>query len=109
MPIMLCETHKHMFLKSGAKLLALAGIALVAMGATTVRTHLRAGAHGALRPAYSSVAPGVQPTPKRTAHSALATRRFSAAHARATISLYEHSVRRSHLRGQGCHAAKRGV
>jgi hypothetical protein len=108
-PTMLCETHKHMLLKSGAKILALAGVALVAMGATTVRTHLRAGAHGTLRPTYSSVAPAVQPTPKQASHPALATRGISAAHARATISLYEHSARTSHLRRQGCHAAKRGV
>jgi hypothetical protein len=36
-------------------------------------------------------------------------RHVSAAHARATISLYEHSVRSSSLRSQGCDAAQRGV
>jgi hypothetical protein len=98
-----------MFFKSGAKLLALAGVALVAMGATTVRTHVHGGLHGALRPAYSAVAPAAQPTPSRTSHPALATRHISAAHARATISLYEYSLSDRRLRSQGCDAAKRGV
>jgi hypothetical protein len=84
-------------------------MALVAMGATNVRTHLRGTAHGTLRPAYSSVAPGVQPTPKPTSQPGLANRSISAAHARATISLYEYSLSDSRLRRQGCDAAKRGV
>jgi hypothetical protein len=78
-----------MLFKLCARLLALGGVALVAMGATTVRIHVRGTAHGTLRPVYSSVAPAVQPTPKRTSHAALARRTISAAHARATISLYE--------------------
>lgn len=98
-----------MLYKSGEKLLALAGISLVAMGATTVRAHARATAHGTLRPAYSAVAPTRQPTPKRESHPALATRYISAAHARATISLYEYSVRSASFRSQGCEAARRGV
>jgi hypothetical protein len=98
-----------MFFKSCARVLALAGLALVAMGATTVRTHVHATAHGSARPVYSSVAPAPQPTPKRTSQPALATRRISAAHARATISLYEYSLSDSRLRRQGCDAAKRGV
>ena len=98
-----------MVFKSGARLLALAGVALVAMGATTARTHLRATAHGTLRPAYSAVAPAPQPTPHRTPQPALATRHISAAHARATISLYEYSLSDRRLRSQGCDAAKRGV
>jgi len=98
-----------MIFKSGAKLFALAGVALVAMGATTARTHLRATAHGTLRPVYSAVAPAPQPTPHRTPQPALATRHISAAHARATISLYEYSLSDRRLRSQGCDAAKRGV
>ncbi len=98
-----------MLYKSGARLLALCGVALVAMGATIVRTHVPGAAHGTLRPAYSSVAPAVQPTPRRTSHPALAERTISAAHARATISLYEYSLSDSHLRRQGCDAARRGV
>jgi hypothetical protein len=39
----------------------------------------------------------------------LAARRQPHTRARATISLYEHTVRRSALRKQGCSAAKRGV
>jgi hypothetical protein len=100
-----------MIFKSCARLLALGGIALVVMGATTVRMHVRATAHGTVRPAYSSVAPAVQPTPKRTSHPALAKQAISAsaAHARATISLYEYSLSDRRLRSQGCDAAKRGV
>lgn len=98
-----------MLFKSGATLLALAGIALVAMGATTVRTRAHAAAHGTLHPVYSSVAPAPQPTPKKAAQPALATRTISAVNARATISLYEHSLSDTGLRRQGCDAAKRGV
>jgi hypothetical protein len=98
-----------MLFKSGTRFLALAGLALVAMGATTVRTHVHARAHGSVRPLYSSVAPAPQPTPKRTSHPALAIRHISAAHARATVSLYEYSLSDSRLRSQGCDAAKRGV
>ena len=92
-------------------MLALGGVALVSMGAATARTHVRPAAHGLAKPVYSAVAPAPQPTPKAKAQrpSALAVRRLSAAHARATISLYEYSVRRSTLRSQGCDAAKRGV
>jgi len=79
------------------------------MGATIVRTPVHPAAHGTLRPVYSSVAPAVQPTPKRTPHPVLATRTISAAHARATISLYEYSLSDSRLRRQGCDAARRGV
>jgi hypothetical protein len=106
---MLCETHKHMLYKSGARLLALGGAALVLMGATTARTHVHRAAHGTLRPVYSPIAPAVQPTPKRTPHPALATRTISAAHARATISLYEYALSDRRLRRQGCDAARRGV
>src|SRR5579884_3439328 len=106
---MLCETHKDLLFKTGKRFLALSGIALVSMGAATVRPHLGAGSHRAAGPLYRGIAPAPQPTPNAKPQSKLAARHISAAHARATISLYEHSVDRSTLRSQGCDAAKRGV
>jgi hypothetical protein len=107
-----------MICKRGSRLLALGGIAALA-----------AGASGALRPAPTPpvtakaiVAAAVQkhvvPTPKPVRKAAAPTpkpqpqpavRHVSAAGARATISLYEHTVRQSTLRRQGCDAGKRGV
>jgi hypothetical protein len=105
---MLCETHKHALYKLGIRGLTLVGLALVAMGATVARTPGPTGpvaaAHGLAQPAFKAI---VVPTPKAKAE--LATSRSTVARARATISLYEHTVRRSNLREQGCDAAKRGV
>jgi hypothetical protein len=108
---MLCETHKDMLFKGGSRVLALGGVVLLATGAALVhRPGLQAPlsvakplAHGAVGTALTSVAPGER------ASAQPAVRRVSAAHARATISLYEHTIRRSTLLEQGCDAAKRGV
>ncbi|HEY3542452.1 MAG TPA: hypothetical protein VGK79_07910 [Gaiellaceae bacterium] len=93
-----------------ARFLALAGIALLAFGAVLSR-----GGELTRQPAASAAPSGhaaqaaraAQPEPRPQAK--LAVRPIRAASARATISLYEHTVRRSTLRGQGCDAAKRGV
>src|SRR4051794_935305 len=103
---MLCETHKDLVFKSAAVLLALGGIALVGLGATVGRTPAAHAPVAAPRHA-AAFNPVVVPAPKPKTE--LATARIHAARARATISLYEHSVRRSTLRGQGCDAARRGV
>jgi hypothetical protein len=103
---MLCESHKDGLYKLGIRLLALGGLALLAMGATVVRTPASTGpaaaVHGLARPAFKAI---VVPAPTST----LAASRTSAARARATISLYEHTVRRSTLRAQGCEAGERRV
>src|SRR5690242_12010557 len=102
---MLCETHKDILYKSVVRGLALVGAALLGLGASFARPatwpHSVAGAHGVAAPAYRSVEKGRQPQP--------AARSLGISNARATISLYEHSVRRRTLREQGCEAAKRGV
>ena len=55
----------------------------------------------ALHPAVAAPAAPAKPD--------VVARTISPARARATISLYEHTTRRSTLRAQGCDAAKRGV
>src|SRR5579884_1150655 len=102
---MLCETHKVTLFKACRRTLALGGVALVALGAATVRTappnvpgHVAAGRIVLGTALHASLAAKAEPA-----------RLVSAAHARATISLYEHTVRQSDLRRQGCDAAKRGV
>jgi hypothetical protein len=104
---MLCETHKDILYKLASRCLALAGLALLVVGATVTRD-APAGVAVADRPAAGATAP---PKPKglRKPEPKPAVRRISASTARATISLYEHTVRRSSLRRQGCDAAKRGV
>ena len=108
---MLCETHKYALYKLSAGALALVGLAFIAVGATVVRTPAAgpaAARHGVARPAFKAIvvpAPTAAPKPK----AELATARLTVGRARATISLYEHTVRRSSLRGQGCDAARRGV
>src|SRR5436305_4383892 len=109
---MLCETHKDILYKSAARALALGGIALVSLGATIARPPLSNGPAPVATPGVAAPAfkPIVVPVPKSKAQ--LATARIKpvrASTARATVSLYEHSVRRSTLRGQGCEAAERGV
>jgi hypothetical protein len=99
---MLCETHKDLLLKSCTRALALAGAALVGLGATAARTP--APKQPVAGPAFKAL---VVPAPK--AKPQLAAVRVHRSKARATISLYERSVRRSTLRAQGCDAAERGV
>lgn len=107
-----------MVLKGGARLLALGGVVLLSTGAALVRTPPPASAPKALETgsvgtALTSIVPPATPKAK----SALATaprpkpivRHASAAQARATISLYEHSTDRTTLSAQGCDAARRGV
>jgi hypothetical protein len=108
---MLCETHKDILYKCVRTLLAVAGLLLVAGGAAVAsRLHAGrvAGAPGhavgrAAQTALPVLKQVAQPKPKPAAV------RLSIDSARATISLYEHSVKQGTLRRQGCDAAKRGV
>ena len=130
---MLCETHKDMLFKGAIRTLALGGVALLGLGLAGARAPARPAPQAAASPAVGHVQvahlpavyravgvslrhvraqkakpqpkqkPKAQPQPKRLA------RRVSAASARATVSLYEHTTKRSSLRKQGCSAAKRGV
>ena len=94
--------------------LALGGVTLVATGGVAV-TRLAPAApptkpvavQAALDPVvvHKVAAPKAPAKPKPD----VVSRTVSAARARATISLYEHTVRRSALLDQGCEAAKRGV
>jgi len=94
-----------MLFASGARFLALAGIALLAFGAVLSR-----GGELARQPSASAAPAAAAPRESQPqAQSTLAVRPIRAANARATISLYEHTVRQSTLRGHGCDAAKRGV
>jgi hypothetical protein len=109
------------------------GLGLIAVGLAQPAASQAAAARPAVvRPVAMPAAPGVEPLhpkpvlelaafrPGRLTHRAarravhlravrLAARRQPHTRARATISLYEHTVRRSALRKQGCSAAKRGV
>jgi hypothetical protein len=109
------------------------GLGLIAVGLAQPAASQAAAARPAVvRPAAMPAAPVVEPLhpkpvlelaafrPGRLTHRAarravhlravrLAARRQPHTRARATISLYEHTVRRSALRKQGCSAAKRGV
>ena len=106
------ETYKHRLYKVWTGLLVVCGVALI--GAGGVAAHGRqAGSVPVI--AGTAVAP-VQPerTIVKVAQKRAAAMHREAKHqphskARATISLYEHTVRRSTLRAQGCSAAKRGV
>jgi hypothetical protein len=107
---MLCETHKDTVFNACRRVLALGGIALVATGATRVHLPHQAGAPLPAAAGHHVVGTAVRmPVGAPPAKAEPAVRRLGAAQARATISLYEHSVRQSNLRGQGCEAAKRGV
>jgi hypothetical protein len=94
--------------------MALGGLALVATGATGLSlphgSQMPLAAKPAVRVALSepgrSAIPRTFATPAPAAKPQLAVK---AAEARATISLYEHTVKQSTLRVQGCTAAKRGV
>jgi hypothetical protein len=123
-----------MLFKGASRTLALSGIALLGLGVAGSRAPApRAPQAAAASPpadhvqvahlpaVYRAVGVSVrrarsrkaQPQPKPKAHpqpqpKPLA-RQLSAASARATVSLYEHTTRRSSLREQGCSAAKRGV
>jgi hypothetical protein len=81
--------------------LSFVAAALVAAGAVAARSQRSAQpAVPVVHPPHAVVAAVVRREAKHQPHSK---------QARATISLYEHSVRRRTLRRQGCSAAKRGV
>jgi hypothetical protein len=115
---MLIETRKDALYKVCAVLAAAAGFALVSLGTAA----LADGSASALRlPAELGVVaqpghPVVQLVRSARHAQTAATRRAEAearhqphTNPRATISLYEHTVRRLRLREQGCEAARRGV
>ena len=90
--------------------LALGGVALVSTGGVAF---VRQAPAAPLRsPVAATAVPPViahQAVAPPAAPAAPAVERVKPARARATLSLYEHTVRRSSLRDQGCDAAKRGV
>jgi hypothetical protein len=116
---MLCESCKSTLYKWCSAVLAAVAAGLVGTGLVAARAD-RASAEPVVAPV-----PAQQPLrPLTSVADAAATKRKRAAAAarsvarhqpqpsdapRATISLYEHTVRRSTLRMQGCDAAKRGV
>jgi hypothetical protein len=109
---MLVESCKGGLHKSGIVVGGLLGTLLIGVGATTAASARPANtAHPGRTAAASAPA-----RPHAGAASTRAARRIRAearhqphTAARATISLYEHTIRRSILRLQGCSAAKRGV
>lgn len=84
-----------------AALLAAGLLAAATVAAGTPRHHLPAAAAAHAR--HSVPVRAARAHPRRTA------RRRPGVRPRATISLYEHTVRRAVLGAQGCSAAKRGV
>jgi hypothetical protein len=97
---MLCETTKYMRYKRWSALLALAGAVLVASGAGVLASRGTAAPFAVAKlPHHDAAAAQVQLRAAGPARRPL----------RATISLYEHTVRLLRLRRQGCEAAKRGV
>lgn len=106
---MLCETHKDMVFKGATRLLVLGGIALVVFGGIASRIEPPAAPLTAAPPVAAAVSKAAAAPNAAKPKAELAVRRVSVKTARATISLYEHTVRQSTLRGQGCDAAKRDV
>jgi hypothetical protein len=115
---MLCESCRDRLFKRGSLAAGVVAVVLVAAGAVAAcRLPLEARP---VRPASieaSTIAAGVPVLDlhlfeRRSQALAVARRKASRqpqSRPRATISLYEHTVRRSVLRAQGCRAAKRGV
>jgi hypothetical protein len=108
---MLCETHKDILYKWARTLLAVGGLVLVAGGAA-VASRLHAGAPStapthAVGRADRGALPVLKRVPQPRPESA--ARRTDIDSARATISLYERTVKQARVRRQGCDAAKRGV
>jgi hypothetical protein len=96
--------------------LALGGVALVATGGVAFVRQAPAApltrpavVRAAADPVVAHTVSAPAPAPKATPRPDVVARTVSAARARATISLYEHTVRRATLLDQGCDAAKRGV
>jgi hypothetical protein len=106
---MLCETHKDLFFKGVTRLLVLGGVALVTMGGVASRIQAPAAPLAAAPPVAPAVSKDVVQATAATPQAQSAVQRVSVKTARATISLYEHTVRQSTLREQGCDAAKRDV
>jgi hypothetical protein len=115
---MFCESCKNSLYKIGSILLGCGSLALVTAGVVAARVERPAG-HGLAAAARAATHP-LMPVHVLASAARTARRRHAAAvrrqakhqphsRARATISLYEHTVRRSALRRQGCNAAKRGV
>lgn len=95
-------------MKAGSRALALGGVALAALGAATVRVPAPAAAPSAVPTVRETV--DVTLRPKRVAVPKPAVRRQEESEGlRATVSLYEYTVKQSALRRQGCNAAERGV
>jgi hypothetical protein len=102
-----CKDHRR---KSGIVVATLLGLLLVGIGLTGAALG-RSEAH---TPAAAGVASPALQRPAAKAVQLKQRRRREARHqphtaVRATISLYEHTVRRTTLRVQGCSAAKRRV
>jgi hypothetical protein len=102
---MLLETDKNIRYKRAAAGAAAAGLLLLCGGLAGLLAPRDASASLA-----ASAGPRPRLTPPRHARPVPAeARRQPHSSPRATISLYEHTVRRLTLRQQGCSAAKRGV
>jgi hypothetical protein len=95
---MLCESCRDRIFKRCSLLVVAIAVALIGAGAVAARLP---------RPALPAVAPVRMPVVTHARARKAARQPHSKP--RATISLYEHTVRRSVLRAQGCSAAKRGV
>src|SRR4051794_13437592 len=115
---MLCETHKDMIRKGATRLLALVGVIVAVVGgAVSFRTASPAPAaiaHAAgvavhpVRPAVEHAVARSKPTKPVAARQPQPKPKpqlVKLSKPRATISLYEHTVRQPTLRTQGCTAA----
>jgi hypothetical protein len=100
---MLVETDKYKRYKRWSAAVALAGALLAAAGGACL-----VATRSAAAPALVANAPGSQGAVTHRRVEAVSPR-VGLRPLRATISLYEHTVRRPTLRRQGCTAAKRGV
>jgi hypothetical protein len=104
---MLLESCKDSGSRAAGLVAALLGILLVAVGATTAAGVAGGPSH---RTSAALRAGKLLGLPLRaTRHAGGHARRRPRSSLRATISHYEHTVRRTSLRSQGCRAAKRGV
>jgi hypothetical protein len=110
----LVETCKDRLLKSGIVLATLLGLPLAGIGATANTTDRSSPSTSVSAARLASSLVPTLARPVATSVRVRLRRTSEARHqphtpSRATISLYEHTVRRTRLRVQGCSAAKRGV
>jgi hypothetical protein len=104
---MVFNTCRRALALGGVALLSSGGVAFVRQAPAAPLTAQRIGPAAHVAIGHAAAGTAIRPSIAKAAAPAVEPVKLSKA--RATISLYEHTVRRSSLRDQGCDAAKRDV